>query len=162
MPVPICSDPPKTPWRAALMSPANSSPRRCAVQSTKFSTCRLTVPTMLCRLRHVAHVALSRCASRTQNAAVWRIARPIHVRMPEMRDIPYRGRWASKMARHRSVSPLSQTGAGMPPAGYFSSRLRRSLLLASFVRALAEAGPRRWSADKLSAGYQSALTVIAL
>ena len=101
-------------------------------------------------------------ASRAQNAAVWRIARPTHVRMPEMRDIPYRGRWASKMARHRSVSPLSQTGAGMPPAGYFSSRLRRSLLLASFVRALAEAGPRRWSADKLSAGYQSALTVIAL
>ena len=93
-------------------------------------------------------------ASRTQNAAVWRIARPTHVRMPEMRDIPYRGRWASKMARHRSVSPLSQTGAGMPPAGYFGSRLRRSLVLASFVRALAEAGSRCWSADKLSAGSQ--------
>ena len=39
----------------------------------------------------------------------------------------------------------------MPPTGYFGSTLRRSIVLASFVRALAEAGSRRWSADKLSA-----------
>ena len=43
-----------------------------------------------------------------------------------------------------------------------AQELRRSIVLASFVRALAEAGSRCWSADKLSAGYQSALTVIAL
>ena len=42
----------------------------------------------------------------------------------------------------------------MPPTGYFGSRLRRSIVLASFVRALAEAGSRCWSADKLSAGSQ--------
>ena len=42
----------------------------------------------------------------------------------------------------------------MPPTGYFGSRLRRSLVLASFVRALVEAGSRCWSADKLSAGSQ--------
>jgi hypothetical protein len=40
----------------------------------------------------------------------------------------------------------------MPPTGYFGSRLRRSIVLASFVRALAETGSRCWSADKLSAG----------
>ena len=38
----------------------------------------------------------------------------------------------------------------MPPTGYFGSRLRRSIVLASFVRALAETGSRCWSADKLS------------
>jgi hypothetical protein len=38
----------------------------------------------------------------------------------------------------------------MPPTSHFGSRLRRSLLLASFVRALVEAGSRGWSADKLS------------
>ena len=42
----------------------------------------------------------------------------------------------------------------MPPTGYFGSRLRRSIILASFVRALAEAGSRDWSADKLNAGSQ--------
>jgi hypothetical protein len=29
----------RSPWCAAWTSPANSSPRQCAVQSTKFSTC---------------------------------------------------------------------------------------------------------------------------
>jgi hypothetical protein len=38
----------------------------------------------------------------------------------------------------------------MPSAGYVGSRLRRSIVLASFVRALAEAGSRYWSADQLS------------
>jgi hypothetical protein len=38
----------------------------------------------------------------------------------------------------------------MPPTSHFGSRLRRSLLLASFVPALVEAGSRGWSADKLS------------
>jgi hypothetical protein len=42
----------------------------------------------------------------------------------------------------------------MPPTGYFGSRLRRSIVLASFVRALAEVGSRDWSADKLNAGSQ--------
>jgi len=38
----------------------------------------------------------------------------------------------------------------MPPIGYFGSRLRRSIVLASFVRALAETGSRDRSADQLS------------
>ena len=63
MPVPLCSIR-RSPGCAEWTLRANSSPRQSAVQSTKFSTCRLTVPTILCRLRHVAHVAPSRCASR--------------------------------------------------------------------------------------------------
>ena len=54
----------RSPGCAEWTSRANSSPRQCAVQSTKFSTCRPMVPTKLCPLRHVAHVAPSRCASR--------------------------------------------------------------------------------------------------
>jgi len=52
----------RSPGCAEWTSRVDSSPRQCAVQSTKFSTCRLMVPTKLCPLRHVAHVARSRCA----------------------------------------------------------------------------------------------------
>jgi hypothetical protein len=61
MPVPLCSDPSKPLVRSMDLA-TNSSLRQCAVQSTKFSPCRLMVPTVQGRLRRVAHVALSRCA----------------------------------------------------------------------------------------------------
>ena len=65
MPVPICSDPSKPLVRNMDLA-SQLIDAKCAVQSTKFSTCRLMVPTMLGRLRHVAHVALGRCALRAE------------------------------------------------------------------------------------------------
>ena len=51
------------PSARGIDSPANSSRQHCAMQSTTFSPCQQMLSTVPGRLRHVAHVAPSRCAS---------------------------------------------------------------------------------------------------
>ena len=63
MPVPFCSDPLKTPWRAALIRQPTHRGNNCAMRTKTFLPCQQMLPTVPGRLRHVAHVAPSRCAS---------------------------------------------------------------------------------------------------
>ena len=83
MPVPFCSDPLKTPWRAALIrQPTHrGNIAQCEARhfrhankcSRQFRAGCATLPT----LRPAD-------APRAKNAPVRRIARPVHVRMPEL------------------------------------------------------------------------------
>jgi hypothetical protein len=83
MPVPYCSDPLKTPWRAALIREpthrgniAQSNARHFRHANKCFRQFRAgcaTLPT----LRPADE-------PRAQDASVRRIVRPVHVRMPEL------------------------------------------------------------------------------